>query len=286
MQNEILSLARQYDVVQNIMPHINEKTLIQAYWSQPDTATKVLYGKELKGNIQKLLCRMKKFSYFPKGNLGNSIGPGQEFGLIEDAVVEYAFAEILRKIYIAKNPVIFSPKDRKFQNAGNRITLYPYVWRTKFLVSNKSVDQKKMIDFLGEYTADKNFLKYLKRFLDIGIMEKQILPDAELASDKTLTSILMKIYCYHILREWLCSKGNNLQGKVYLSFHKEYFCFGAYNLKDLLKICNGLVDGQEQTELQIASSTYIEDIFGEFRRSSLKVYSSSKDRRKIGRRTL
>lgn len=285
MKSEISNFARRYDKVQNIMPNINVETLKECYAEQPNTDIKKRFGEELETNIEELLCQMKAFSYYPQKNTDNREGLKHEFGFFKDAIVQYAFAEILKQIYAEKNSVILSPRNRGFQNVSQKIVFYPYVWTAKIRVMEEPIDQKKLIVFLGQYIADKNFMRYIKRFLDSGIMENPIQSDAELASDKTLPSILMKIYCYHILREWLCSKVDKLHEKVYLCCHKEYFCFRAYNMRDLLKICNGLVDGQGQTGLQIASNTYIEDVFGKYRRSSHKAFFSTKSRHKIERRT-
>lgn len=274
MQQKILSYARQYDVVQNIMHQINEETLKQAYWRQPDSAVKTSYGGNLDDNIQRLVYKMKKFSFFPQKQSGKGESLEHEIRLFEDQIVECVFAEILRLIYDEKSPVIFLPKDgeMQLQNAKKQQPPYSYTWKVGLRVLNRPVDQKKLIAFLGRYIADKNFMKYLGRFLESGIMEKPIQSDAVWASDETLASTLMHIYCYHILREWLCSKGDNFQGKVHLCYYKGYFCFRAYRKKDLLKICNGLVDDQDKTNLQIVGNTYIHDLLGELKTVPCKNY--------------
>lgn len=262
MEKRILSLARQHDRVQSLMPNVNEETLRQAYWSQPDTAIKVLYGENLEENLQKLLHRMKAFSYFPRTESGqnNRKDLKQEFRFFEDKIVESVFTKILKLIYDVKNPVVFLPKDGSFHNVGERPVLYPYIWRVEFRVLSGAVDQKKMIEYLGQYTADKNFIKYLRRFLESGIMERQVQSDDELSSGKALSSIFMNIYCYHILKDWLYSKSSNFKGKVYLCFNKECLCFKAYKITDLYRICNGLVDDQRKAGLQMVNNTYIESV--------------------------
>ena len=277
MKSGILNFARRYDKVQNIMPYINVETLKECYAEQPNTDVKKRFGEELETNIEELLCQMKAFSYYPQKNTGNRESSKHEFGFFKDAIVQYDFAEFLEQIYAVKNSVILSPRNRRLQNVGEKIVFYPYMWQAKIhVMEEESIDHIKLIAFLEQYIADKNFMRYIKLFLDSGIMENPIQSDAELASDRTLTSILMKIYCYHILMEWLCSKADNLHGKVYLCCHEEYFCFRAYNMRDLLKICNGLIDDQGQTGLQIVSNTYIEDVFGKYRRSANKAFFRQK----------
>lgn len=283
MEKEILSYANRYDVVQNIMYLVNEKALKQAYWSLPDTDIKKLYGGiNLDANIRRLIRRLKKFFFFPEKELGKGESLEHEFRKLETQIVQCIFAEILRLLYGEKSSVIFSPKCGKIQvqNAGNRPQLYPYRWKTEFCVLNKSIDQKKLTDFLGQYIADRRFMKYLGRFLESGVMEKPIQSDAEWVSDKTLTSILMHIYCYHILKEWICSQADSLRGNVYLCYHKGCFCFHAWYKKDLFEICNSLVNNQNKTGLQIVRNTYIEYLFDK----RLNSRFTSKNRRKNGGR--
>lgn len=280
---EILGYANRYDKVQNVMFLVSEKALKQAYQSLPDTNIKVSYGSNnFDAHIHRLLCRMKKFSFFPEMELGEGESLEHEFRQLETQIVECVFAKILRLLYGVKSSVIFSPKCGKIQvqNVGTRPQLFPYLWKVEICVLNKSIDQKKLTDFLGQYIADRRFMKYLGRFLKSGVMENLIQSDAEWVSDKTLASILMHIYCYHILREWLCSKGDSLRKNVYLRYHRGYFCFHAWSMEDLSEICNGLVDDQDKTGLQIVRNTYIEYLFDK----RLNSRFTSKNRRKNGGR--
>lgn len=281
MEKIIVDFAKRYDAVQNIMHQIDVKTLKWAYQKQPDTAIKELYGRDLDAHIQELLYRMKNFSFFPATNkLAKRESSEHEFGLFEAQIVECVFARILVLIYDEKCPVIFALRGGKIQvqNVGSWPRLYPYTWKAEFRILNRSVDQKKLTDFLGQYIDDRNFMKYLGRFLKSGVMEKPVKSDVKLTSNETLASILMHIYCYHILREWLCSKGDSLRGNVYLCYCNGYFNFGAYYKKDLLKICNGLVDDQDETGMQIAGNAYIEVLSGR----CLNGRFTSKNQRKIG----
>ncbi len=62
-----------YPKVQNLMYRVNAESLRAAYERQPtgkatgvDRVTKEEYGKDLEGNLERLVERMKAFSYRPQ----------------------------------------------------------------------------------------------------------------------------------------------------------------------------------------------------------------------------
>lgn len=192
---EIANLVARYDRVQSLMKYVNNDTLKESYKKQPkgkavgvDGVTKEQYGENIDENIENLLIRMKKFSYrpypvcrafIPKGN-GKMRGLGiPSFEAFEDKVVQGVFKEILEAIYEPKF------KDFSFGLRPNR-SCHDAIQRVnKHIMANKvnyildadikgffdNIDHDWMINFLEHDIADKNFIRYIKRFLIGGVME-------------------------------------------------------------------------------------------------------------------
>lgn len=101
--------------LQTIMHYVNRETLIKQHEKQQigkasgvDGITKEEYEKNLEGNIQDLLTRMKRFSYRPrpvrKTYIPKSNGKLRGLGIpcYEDKLVQGAMADVLNeymKIY-------------------------------------------------------------------------------------------------------------------------------------------------------------------------------------------
>ena len=166
---EIANLVARYDRVQSLMKYVNNDTLKESYKKQPkgkavgvDGVTKEQYP----------VCR----AFIPKGN-GKMRGLG--IPSFEDKVVQGVFKEILEAIYEPKF------KDFSFGLRPNR-SCHDAIQRVnKHIMANKvnyildadikgffdNIDHDWMINFLEHDIADKNFIRYIKRFLIGGVME-------------------------------------------------------------------------------------------------------------------
>ena len=195
MEKEKGEIARQvekYDKVQSVMSFVNVSTLKESYLKQPkhkavgiDEVTKEQYGENLEGNLSNLIERMKKFSYrpypvrrayIPKGN-GKMRGLG--IPSFEDKVVQGVFKEILEAIYEPKFldcSFGFRP-NRGCHDAIQRVNKHIMADKVNYIVDADikgffdNIDHEWMIKFLEHDIADKNFIRYIKRFLIGGVME-------------------------------------------------------------------------------------------------------------------
>ena len=189
---EIASLVERYGRVQSLMKYVNSDTLKESYNKQPkgkavgvDGITKEQYGENLEENIESLLVRMKKFSYkpypvrrayIPKGN-GKMRGLG--IPSFEDKVVQGVFKEILEAIYEPKFKEFlfgFRP-NRSCHDAIQRVNKHIMADKVNYILDADikgffdNLDHEWMIKFLEHDIADKNFIRYIKRFLIGGVME-------------------------------------------------------------------------------------------------------------------
>ena len=96
------------------MSHVNKRTLEQSYLRQADSVMKQRYGERLDENINVLLKRMKKSSYFPQSQHRYSESSNDEWNLkhefkaFEDEIVADVFKEILMLIYDVKGHITIS----------------------------------------------------------------------------------------------------------------------------------------------------------------------------------
>lgn len=189
---EIARLAEKYGRVQSLMQYVNKKTLTESYRQQPrkkavgvDEMTKEQYGEHLDANLDDLIARMKRFSYRPypvrRTYIPKANGKMRGLGIpsFEDKVVQGVFKEILEAIYEPKFLDFsfgFRP-NRSCHDAIQRVNKHIMADRINYVVDADikgffdNIDHDWMITFLEHDIADKNFIRYIKRFLIGGVME-------------------------------------------------------------------------------------------------------------------
>jgi group II intron reverse transcriptase/maturase len=229
MVNDYLKIVEQvgkYKTVQNLMQHINESTLLQKHKLQlkgkasgVDGITKAEYDQNISVNLNCLLGRMKRFSYKPQPAkrvyipkvASDKLRP---LGIpaYEDKLVQGVMADILTEIYEPKFLDLsygFRPKRSCHQaviDLDNKIMREP----VNFIVDADikgffdNVNHDWLIKFLEHDIEDKNFIRYIKRFLKSGIMEqgKFIESDKGTPQGGLISPILANVYLYYVLDLW------------------------------------------------------------------------------------
>ena len=178
--------------VQTIMHNVNKDTLREIHKRQDknkaggiDEITKIEYAENLEENLDNLMSRMKSFSYRPQAVRRTYIpkdGSDQPRPLgipaYEDKLVQGVMAEILTAIYEPKFYEFsygFRP-DKSQHQAIEALDKMLFGW-TNWVVDADiksffdTVDHEWMMKFLEHDIEDKNFLRYVTRFLRAGIME-------------------------------------------------------------------------------------------------------------------
>jgi len=186
MANEYLKIVEQvekYKTVQNLMQHINNRTLSLKNNSQLkkkaagiDGVTKVEYDQNIRANLEILVGRMKRFSYRPQPirrvyipKIASDKLRPLGIPAYEDKLVQGVMADILTVIYESKFLDLsygFRPKRSCHQavlDLDNKIMREP----VNFIVDADikgffdNVNHEWLIKFLEHDIEDKNFIRYI-----------------------------------------------------------------------------------------------------------------------------
>ena len=244
---EIASLVEKYGRVQSLMKYVNKDTLKESYSKQPkgkavgaDGVTKEEYGKRLEENIENLIVRMKKFSYkpypvrrayIPKGN-GKMRGLG--IPSFEDKVVQGVFKEILEAIYEPKFKEFsygFRP-NKSCHDAIQRVNKHIMADKVNYIVDADikgffdNIDHEWMIKFLEHDIADKNFIRYIKRFLIGGVMEggKRLETESGTVQGGLISPVLANVYLHYTLDTWF----DYVKKHEFKGHYRYYGIYGNY----------------------------------------------------------
>lgn len=232
--------------LQTIMHHVNRETLIKQHEKQQknkasgiDGMTKEKYEENLEYNIEKLLSKMKTLSYHPqpvrKTYIPKANGKLRGLGIpcYEDKLVQGAMSEVLNEIY--EN--IFLPTSYGFREKKN---CHQAISQLNWLIMTKKVnyildadikgffdniDHEIMIKFLEEKIADKNFLRYIKRFLKSGIMEDYQYYESDKGTPQggLISPVLANVYLHYVLDNWFSCIKKELKGEAYLIRYADDF---------------------------------------------------------------
>lgn len=245
---EIGNQQERFGKVNSLMQYINVDTLRVEHAKQPkgkaygvDEVTKEMYEEHLEDNLKLLIESMKKFSYrpypvrrvyIPKGN-----GKMRPLGIptYEDKVVQGAFRQILNFIY---EPLFcdFSYGFREGKDCHQAILdvnhhimfdKVNYVVDADIKGFFDNLNHEWLIKFLEHDIADKNFIRYIKRFLIGGVMEdgKKIESDKGTPQGGLISPVLANVYLHYVLDKWFLwlKKENIIQGESYLVRYADDF---------------------------------------------------------------
>ena len=225
-RGDIRSQSIKYKKLQTLMYHINKETLIKEHQKQSvnkasgiDKMTKDKYEENLYNNIDNLLSRMKKFSYKPQAvrriYIPKANGKLRPLGIpaYEDKLVQGVMANVLNEIYEPR----FLECSYGFRENRN---CYMAIAKIKKSIMTKpvnyildadikgffdNVDHKWLIKFLEHDIEDKNFIRYIIRFLKSGIMEKEVIKENLKGTPQggLISPVLANVYLNYVLDNWV-----------------------------------------------------------------------------------
>ena len=225
--NKIAELAKKHGRLQTVMHHVNADTLKAEHKRQKtgkasgvDKVTKEEYGEKLDENITNLLARMKSFSYrpqpvnrvyIPKEGSDNKLRP---LGIpaYEDKLVQGAIRNVLDAIYEGKfYDFSYGFRTGKSQHqalkeVGNLIMTKKINWVVDVDIKGffDNLDHEWLMKFLEHDIQDKNFLRYIKRFLKAGIVEGLQRYESEQGAPQggLISPVCANVYLHYVLDMW------------------------------------------------------------------------------------
>jgi len=231
--------SRTYAKLETLMNRVNEETIKAEHRKQErkkasgvDGVTKDEYGKELDSNAAELIARMKRFSYKPlpvrRTYIPKANGKMRPLGIpsYEDKLVQGVMAGVLSDIYEER----FCDSSYGFRPGRNQHDVVRYVNQT--IMTKKvnyvleadikgffdNVDHEWLMKFLGHDIADRNFLRYIKRFLIAGVMEGTEYSESEKGTPQggLISPVLANVYLHYVLDLWYEKVlKKELKGEVY-----------------------------------------------------------------------
>lgn len=250
MENErkdIKYYAQRNIRVENLIHLVNKETLKEQHKKQQkgkakgvDKITKEKYEVNLDDNIEDLINRMKKFSYKPlpvrRTYIPKDNGKLRPLGIpaYEDKLVQGAMANILNEIYECKFldcSYGFRPNRNCHQaireiNQRIMINKVGYILDCDIRGFFDNVDHKWLMKFLENDIHDKNFLRYIKRFLISGYMEEMKFYETDKGTPQggLISPILANVYLHYVLDLYFEKKIKpKLKGEAYLVRYADDF---------------------------------------------------------------
>ena len=217
--------SEHFPKVQGIMHRVNAESLMAEHRKQckkkakgVDGVNKEQYDLNAEGNIQDLMERMKKFQYKPqpvrRTYIPKANGKLRPLGIpaYEDRLVQGAMAGALNDVYEPRfmdcsygfRPGRSAHDAVRYINETVMHKKVNYVLEADIKSFFDNVDHEWMMKFLANDIQDKNFLRYVKRFLIAGIMEGTELIESDQGTPQggLISPILANVYLHYVLDWW------------------------------------------------------------------------------------
>lgn len=222
---EIRYQSRTYARLETLMNRVNETSIKEAHRRQMqnkavgvDGITKAEYGERLEEKVADLIARMKRFGYKPqpvrRTYIPKANGKLRPLGIpaYEDRLVQSVMAEILNDIYEERfldcsygfRPNRNAHQVVRFINQTIMTKKVNYVLEADIKGFFDNVSHDWMMKFLEHDIADKNFLRYVKRFLIAGVMEGTERKESDKGTPQggQISPILANVYLHYVLDLW------------------------------------------------------------------------------------
>lgn len=252
---EIISRLKKYGKVQALLQYVNIKTLKGVYYvvmkNGVGGAVGVEYGKNLDENLNRLLIRMRNFSYFPQPQdwLQRADTEGRYkkymFRDFEDEIVQRVFEEILDAIFDFEIEKIL-PRIT-WPRAGGKSKRHILIAKEWLTIRTESIqeimDTECLLSFLKQYIDDRKFIEYVRRFIS---REGQTNLESELS--KAHTSMPNSVYIYYILKNVIAIDDCHLIGKMWLKKGAEGLRLMFTSPKDVRTVYLRMIRWLKKTE--------------------------------------
>jgi group II intron reverse transcriptase/maturase len=265
-----------YPKVQNLMHNVNEETLMAKHEKQSgkkavgvDGIDKHEYDANAEGNIADLIWRMRRFSYKPqpvrRTYIPKADGKLRPLGIpaYEDRLVQGVMADLLNDVYEERfldGSYGFRPERSAhdvvaFVNQTIMTKEVGYVLEADIKGFFDNVNHDWLMKFLANDIQDKNFLRYVKRFLIAGVMEGTELLDSEKGTPQggQISPILANVYLHYVLDLWFEKAVKpKLEGEAYyVRFADDFLIMFQYE-DEGMKVLEALKTRLSKFSLELA----------------------------------
>ena len=265
-----------YPRLTTLINRVNEESLKEAHRRQKtgkavgvDGVTKEMYEENLDENIKNLVAEMKVFKYIPqpvrRTYIPKANGKLRPLGIpaYEDKLVQCVMADILNEVYEPR----FADCSYGFRPKRSAHDVVRFINQTvmKGKVNNildadikgffDNLDQKWLMKFLEHDITDKNFLRYIGRFLKAGVMEGTELQDCDRGTPQggLISPILANVYLHYVLDLWYeIGLKPKLKGEVYYVRYADDFLFLFQYENEARMVMQGLRNRLSRYGLELA----------------------------------
>jgi len=268
--------SRKYAKLQTLLNRVNEETLKAEHLKQArrkargvDGVTKDEYGANLEANIADLKKRMKAFQYKPQPVRRTYIpkinGSMRPLGIpsYEDKLVQGVMAGTLTEIYEER----FSESSYGYRPGRSAHDAIRYVdkvlgtKKVKYVVEAdikgffENVDHDWLMKFLENDIEDKNFLRYIKRFLKAGVMEGTERGESDRGTPQggLISPVLANVYLHYVLDLWYEKVlKKRFKGEVYYVRYADDFLLMFQYRNEAIEVLELLKSRLEKFGLEMA----------------------------------
>ncbi|MBO6127480.1 MAG: group II intron reverse transcriptase/maturase [Pseudobutyrivibrio sp.] len=246
-RQDIRTLSVKHSRLETLINHVNHETLAAEHRRQVngkavgvDKVTREEYGENLEENLNDLLSRMKRFSYRPqpvcRAYIPKANGKKRPLGIpsYEDKLVQGVMARILNEVYEPRFldcSYGFRP-NKSAHDAIKRVDNLIMFQKVNYILDCDikgffdNVDHKWLMKFLEHDIADKNFLRYIVRFLKAGVMEFNHYENSSVGTPQggLISPVLANVYLHYVLDLWFEKRiKRQLKGESYLVRYADDF---------------------------------------------------------------
>lgn len=273
---EIRYQSKAHAKLTTLINRVNEESLKEAHRKQgkkkaagTDGITKSEYEDGLNENLANLVERMKTFRYRPqpvrRTYIPKANGKLRPLGIpaYEDRLVQSAMADILTDVYEERfldcsygfRPNRSAHEVVRYINHTIMTKKVNYVLEADIKGFFDNLSQDWLMKFLEHDIADKNFLRYIKRFLKAGIMEGTEYRESDRGTMQggQISPVMANVYLHYVLDQWyeiLLKK--RIKGEIYYVRYADDFLFLFQYENEARMVMEMMKERLRKYELEVA----------------------------------